>query len=417
MRHFFGFLFCFVAAFAGWGQILIEDQQLPAGTEQSEVFLWPDSLADFGFAALSAYTLDTQQVLNLAWRWREGDRWSAWEKLGPSGESPSPNRQAFAAKPRFEPFSAWQVRCQPAPLQPLLLRFFLAPKEKKELPQSTAQAQSSCHCPPPPLCRRSCWCPSGNCPPPASYTPTQPSHLIVHHSAGFSNYNDYKWVVSYYWDLHVNTNGWSDIGYNYLIDRNGVVYEGRGNAVVGAHFSCLNSATVGICLIGNFMQQLPEKTALERLRELGVWQSCLHGIAPNDSSLHSSSQLFLAHLSGHRDANSATVGCPSGTVCPGDVLYPQLDSLAQAMAQSQCLLSQVDPSQVRLAFYPNPVRDVIYWEKPEPSIEPWQLRDLQGRILQTWEVQGYSGSLPLSQWHPGLYWLQTPRATYPIRIL
>lgn len=51
---------------------------------------------------------------------------------------------------------------------------------------------------------------------------------------------------------HVSGNGWSDIGYHYVIDRDGTVARGRAETVVGAHVSGHNSGTIGICLVGGF---------------------------------------------------------------------------------------------------------------------------------------------------------------------
>ncbi|MGB4960451.1 MAG: hypothetical protein WBO36_13310, partial [Saprospiraceae bacterium] len=62
--------------------------------------------------------------------------------------------------------------------------------------------------------------------PPAAYTNV--THLIVHHSAGTNTSNNWKGVVASVFDLHVFTNGWQDVGYNWLIDPNGEIYEGRG---------------------------------------------------------------------------------------------------------------------------------------------------------------------------------------------
>src|SRR5690606_16144840 len=53
------------------------------------------------------------------------------------------------------------------------------------------------------------------------------SHIIVHHTVTKNETTDWKSEVRYVWELHAKKNGWNDIGYNYLIDPNGVIYEGK----------------------------------------------------------------------------------------------------------------------------------------------------------------------------------------------
>lgn len=196
-------------------------------------------------------------------------------------------------------------------------------------------------CEQPIFCPRLCWSPQGNHPAPSNPSTTDPSHIIVHHSGDnlvWPAGTDFKLVVQAYWDEHVNTNGWADIGYNWLIDRNGIIYEGRGDGIRGAHFSCMNQFTTGICLIGNFELENPSSTALNKLKDLVAWEATDKGVDVLNGSRHISSELDLFHLSGHRDGNSATVpqSCASGTVCPGGNLYSLLPSLRTDVGKYQC---------------------------------------------------------------------------------
>ena len=52
-------------------------------------------------------------------------------------------------------------------------------------------------------------------------------------------------------DWHVNERGWSDIGYHYVIRRNGEIEVGRQESVVGAHCRGRNSTSIGICMVGD----------------------------------------------------------------------------------------------------------------------------------------------------------------------
>jgi peptidoglycan recognition protein len=63
-------------------------------------------------------------------------------------------------------------------------------------------------------------------------------------------------MVKGFQDYHMDTNGWSDIGYNFLVGGDGNIYEGRGWIRVGAHTPGYNINSMGICLIGNFTCEL-----------------------------------------------------------------------------------------------------------------------------------------------------------------
>ena len=51
-------------------------------------------------------------------------------------------------------------------------------------------------------------------------------------------------------DWHVNGNGWSDIGYHWVIRRDGTIERGRDELDIGAHVRGYNVSSIGICLVG-----------------------------------------------------------------------------------------------------------------------------------------------------------------------
>ena len=71
--------------------------------------------------------------------------------------------------------------------------------------------------------------------------------IIIHCSATPEG-KDY--TVAQIRDWHVRGNGWSDIGYHFVIDRYGVVHKGRPVEKIGAHTKGQNTRSIGICLIG-----------------------------------------------------------------------------------------------------------------------------------------------------------------------
>jgi hypothetical protein len=375
------------------------DFTIENGELRGKVVNWPSKI-EYGFLGVSGYSLDLQEF-TVEIRFLEKGNWQEWQNMGSGHNSEESSRQTFVLDPIEDEIEAWQIRVNNTPFAQLKMRFFAAPSQKKKLGINVSSEISTCACPPPPKCDRSCWCPNNDCTPP-TYSTTTPTHIIVHHSAGFTNYNDYLWVVNYYWDLHVNTNGWSDIGYNWLVDPNGVVYEGRGSGNLGAHFSCLNGGTIGVCVIGNYMTNTVDPNALTSLKELALWEACQYNINLSDSSLHSTSNLVLNHLSAHRDANGAAVGCPKGTSCPGDLLYAIIDILALDMSNSACYLSEKENSTTGFSLFPNPTINEL---KLRSNSYPWDIRiiNIKGQKVATFQSSESEKNLSLGNLSPGIY--------------
>lgn len=130
---------------------------------------------------------------------------------------------------------------------------------------------------------------------PRARTPTTWGHrteFVVHHSEGPTSQS-----VRSIQDFHMGTRGWSDIGYNFLVDVHGRIYEGRGWLTVGAHAPGHNSSGIGVCMIGRDGDATP--AALRSIR----WVY---------DEAHRRAGRSLKKL-GHRDVYS--------TDCPGDQLY------------------------------------------------------------------------------------------------
>ena len=192
-----------------------------------------------------------------------------------------------------------------------------------------------------------------------AYAPVQA--LTVHHTAGSnSTTQDYSATVRAIYSYHVQTNGWQDIGYQYLIDGNGTVYEGRnaghrsrscltgggdgsdfaheagsGRVVTGAHVGGWNTGNLGVALMGCFDPAsgcsgttTPRAGAIDGLENLLAWASNRHGLDPTGSIRYFNSATGatanVRTISGHRDWMA--------TACPGSTLYSQLPSIRSAVA-------------------------------------------------------------------------------------
>lgn len=153
------------------------------------------------------------------------------------------------------------------------------------------------------------------------------SHNVVHHSAGSNSSTNYTQVVRDIYLYHTQVNGWSDIGYNYLISQDGTIYAGRDpdggsqDNVRGAHFCGGNSNTLGVCLLGNYETATPSSQTLASLEQLLTYQLLSQDLGPFETFSHSLGQ--LAAVVGHRD------GC--STLCPGENVYRQLETLKTSL--------------------------------------------------------------------------------------
>ncbi|MBU2595550.1 N-acetylmuramoyl-L-alanine amidase, partial [Patescibacteria group bacterium] len=95
----------------------------------------------------------------------------------------------------------------------------------------------------------------------------RPNKIIIHHTASGNNPPDPAAVMRSIYYYHAVSLGWGDIGYNYLFDQYGNMYEGRagGNMVVGAHAYGQNYGSVGLSVIGNFVNTDITSSALTSL--------------------------------------------------------------------------------------------------------------------------------------------------------
>ena len=320
------------------------------------------------------------------------DRGMGWEPLPPFGEEVVADRfvseLVFVARP-----ATLRIRLKVSPLAKIQrgkIRLFSPGGDLGDnLPLEGAGANQTCPCPIPSVVPRSNWGAAWNLSgdiyiPPAVYTKV--SHLIVHHSAGTNTSNNWRGVVAAIFDYHVNTNGWSDVGYNWLIDPNGVLYEGRGggNNVRGAHMCGYNNNTMGVCLLGNFVSADPSPQAMGTLKQLLAWKCCDTDINPLGNEPILSHTGAMKNISGHLD------GCAPGyTECPGGRLYPLLGALRTSVSdhlQNVCNSTGTHGEAERvfpnLLISPNPAQNEVHIHCTGQTSAGWlRVRDVMGNTL------------------------------------
>ncbi len=257
--------------------------------------------------------------------------------------------------------------------------------------KDTENPNLSCSCPRPNTISRSTWCPNNNCPPDATPVPTNVKFLIVHHTATSNNQSDWAAVVRAIWNYHVNSNGWDDIGYNFLVDPNGNIYDGRPDDTKGAHFSGHNSETSGISFLGTYTTTAPSSASIGAFENLAAWKACQKNIDVLAIKYHSSSGLNLHTISGHRDGGNTT--------CPGDMLYNQLENIRTAISNYSCYTLGINLQNIQdIKVYPNP-SNTIFYIKAKKDIEKIILYDFSGKILDVFR----ENKINLQKYSKGLY--------------
>ena len=150
---------------------------------------------------------------------------------------------------------------------------------------------------------------------------------VVHHTAGTNDYtrSQSPGIVRGIYAYHTQSLGWNDIGYNFLVDRYGTVYEGRyggmERAVIGAHARWYNSGSVGVSLMGNHEIASPTSISVDRMNDVIAWKFSLHGVDPNKTPTRSGVDHAVI---AHRDVGS--------TACPGRYVYSQMSSIRSTVA-------------------------------------------------------------------------------------
>eukprot|EP00732_Lithocolla_globosa_P006422 Lithocolla_globosa_v1_NODE_7471_length_942_cov_21.988726.p1 type:complete len:287 gc:universal NODE_7471_length_942_cov_21.988726:42-902(+) len=159
----------------------------------------------------------------------------------------------------------------------------------------------------PPIITRAEW---GARPPRnVAYMSDNVPYAFIHHSYGNPCYDRDSCTSQMRWmqNLHMDTNGWADIGYSFAIGGDGNIYEGRGFNVQGAHTSGYNSVGYGVCFIGTFCSVLPGSNMEDAYLQLV--DECLVA----ERKVQANYRMY-----GHRQAVN--------TACPGNAFYAEIQT-------------------------------------------------------------------------------------------
>lgn len=203
--------------------------------------------------------------------------------------------------------------------------------------------------------------------------------VFVHHT---DSANDYRpdqsaAMVRGIYAFHVRSRGWSDIGYNALVDRYGRVFEGRAGglskAVQGAHTGGFNDDSFGVAVLGSLNGRTPTGSTLDALTEVVAWQLSryhrnpkgkeqLTSVGGGTARYPAGRKVRFNVISGHRDAGS--------TDCPGHRLYallPQLRERVSGAMKAGLIDLDVTMRGSRLAVQFRSLRELSYSVSVRPA--------------------------------------------------
>ncbi len=276
-----------------------------------------------------------------------GGRWSPWVTLAVHGDhAPDTGTGERASDP------VWAGGCDELQLRasrrlrgPLRVHFVAVPAAGRRLPRVRAAASSKQQAAPrpgtaPPIIARAAWG-AAAVPPRSAPDYGVVQMAFVHHTVTANDYtpDQSASIVLGIAKYHRDTNGWNDIGYNFLVDQYGQVFEGRAGgveqAVIGAQSQGYNSQSTGVAVLGTFTDVPIPEPAMAAITQLLGWKLSLHGvpceggltIVSGGGSLNrypSGTPVAMQRISGHRDGDK--------TECPGSALYTQLPELRRRAA-------------------------------------------------------------------------------------
>ena len=195
---------------------------------------------------------------------------------------------------------------------------------------------------------------------------------FVHHTENPNGYlaGEVPAMLRAIFAFHREVRGWNDIGYNFVIDAFGRIFEARAGGidepVVGAHAGGYNLASTGVAVLGSFSSSPISAAAKVALRRLLAWKLALHGVPAQGrvtvrvnpagavySRFPANAPVSLPRIAGHRDADT--------TDCPGNALYgelrsirPSVQSLAPSPTLATLVLTRTSPTAATTPASPAP---------------------------------------------------------------
>jgi len=364
---------------------------------------------------------------------RRGGSWSPWVPIGPGHDHrPDTGTGVHASDPVWSGGShELQLRCRHRPARGIRVHFVAVPalarrrgaKAVAARRRRARTAQGGL----PPIIPRSEW--AGGFKPRSAPEYGDVQVAFVHHTVTANDYapEDSPGIVLAMAKYHRDTNGWNDLGYNFVVDKYGQVFEGRAGgvdqAVIGAQAQGYNSHSTGIANIGTYESVPNTNEALDAMARLIAWKLPLHG-APvagkvvlvsaggSMNRYRSGTPVTLERISGHRDGDA--------TSCPGAALYAQLPDLRRRAATIA-----PTPSEAVRATLASPPDSAPYGEdltlygivaRGDGSPVAGQLVEIQKRGTTRWVTMARATTRSDGTWGASFAWKKSGRVRARVEV-
>ncbi|MEV4919985.1 FG-GAP-like repeat-containing protein [Streptomyces tirandamycinicus] len=310
-------------------------RSLPASTTEPFSLVgitWDDPEAEIG-GTVEVRTRDSRTGVWSPWHTMDAD-----VRASEAGPGPAATGLRAGSLPLWTgPSDGVQLRAEGSALPRGLRVELVDPQDGAPAPPS-ARAEAPADAPP--MTMRAGWgADESKVGGPPTYNATTKA-VFVHHTAGSNTYQcaDSPAIVRAVFTYHVEGQGWNDIGYHFLVDKCGRIFEGRAGGidrpVQGAHTYGFNVDTSSVSVIGDYSTAATTPAARDAVARLASWKLGLYGLAVDGTATLTAStdngkfrrgeRVTLPRLPGHRDAYP--------TECPGAHLYADLPAIRRSAA-------------------------------------------------------------------------------------
>jgi hypothetical protein len=276
--------------------------------------LTPRKVDPFGLVGVT-WASGVPEAAEVSIRWRGKQGWSDWTELHQENSTPEEGRPG--TEPHWVEWAdAVAVRVS-SPVRAVPNDLKIATVDPGDVRGITPAAVGQ-----PGIVSRSQWRArgSGSCSSPIYGSSTQGA--VIHHTVGSNSYSREAsaGIVRSIQAFHMEGNNWCDIGYNFLVDRYGQIFEGRAGGISrqvrAAHSgnAKVNELTMGVSLMGTFGKAAPTSAMKASTARLVAWRFSI-GRVPAKGKVSIGGET-LDRIAGHRDVRS--------TECPGQYVYSWL---------------------------------------------------------------------------------------------